>query len=274
VPGDVDPRYVNARTRLLDALDALEVHHAGLTLVGAQAVYMRTGPGDLLITPFTLDGDLAVDPALLAHEPLIEVAMISGGFTRGDQPGCWLSTDFVSIDLLAPASVAGRGRRSVEMPPHDKNSARRTNGLEGALVDRSVEVIVALDPSDTRTHRIGVAGPAALIVAKAHKLGERVADSSARDRTRPKDALDIYRLLVAYDADVLAESLGRLLADNRSSAATRQGVVHLEQLFDSRNPVGAELAAHALAETSMRNEAMQRSFGLAQELLSRLRTQE
>lgn len=43
-PGVVDPLYVLARRVLLDALEALRPHKNALILVGAQAVYLHTGP--------------------------------------------------------------------------------------------------------------------------------------------------------------------------------------------------------------------------------------
>lgn len=240
-------------------------------MVGAQAVYLRTGIGNLAVIPFTVDADLALDPALLAGEPLIEAAMASGGFTQGVQPGSWLSPDRIPIDLLVAASVAGHRRRSVEMPPHDRRSARRTDGLEGALVDRTVELIAALDSDDPRSHRIGVAGPAALLVAKAHKLGERTSATTGRDRTRPKDALDIHRLMLAYDTEPLAERFTRLKTDERSRATTEVAIVHLDKLF-VQSRLGAELAADALGALDDREQVIDASVALVRRLLERVRT--
>ena len=62
---EVDELYVLARRVLLDALDALGSHRNAMVLVGAQAVYLRVGEGDLAVAPFTTDGDLAIDPTLL-----------------------------------------------------------------------------------------------------------------------------------------------------------------------------------------------------------------
>jgi hypothetical protein len=50
-----DPRYVAARRVLLDALDALRPHRNALVVVGAQAIYLRTGAGDIGIAPYTTD---------------------------------------------------------------------------------------------------------------------------------------------------------------------------------------------------------------------------
>ena len=62
--------------------------------------------------------------------------------------------------------------------------------------------IQALDPSDSRSVTMHVAGPGALVVAKVHKIAER---SSASDRMSDKDALDMLRLLQATDTDYLAK---------------------------------------------------------------------
>lgn len=45
---------------------------------------------------------------------------------------------------------------------------------KGALVDNSMERVAALDPQDDRAYEVKVAGPAALIVAKMHKITERL----------------------------------------------------------------------------------------------------
>jgi hypothetical protein len=62
---------------------------------------------------------------------------------------------------------------------------------------------------DGRSAVINVAGSAALLVAKLHKLGERV---DTPDRLNDKDAHDIYRLLVATDSPDLAQDLLSALA--------------------------------------------------------------
>lgn len=61
-----------------------------------------------------------------------------------------------------------------EMPPHDGWAAKKVPGLEVAAVDRSLMAISSLTPQDDRSVEAYVAGPAALLVAKAEKLHERV----------------------------------------------------------------------------------------------------
>ena len=63
--GEPDPEYVRARRVLLDALESLAAHGNALVLVGAQAVYLRAGPGDLAVAPYTTDADLCIQPARL-----------------------------------------------------------------------------------------------------------------------------------------------------------------------------------------------------------------
>lgn len=80
-PTELDPRYVEARRVLLDTLTALAPHDAAIVVAGAQAIYLRTGAGDITVAPYTTDGDLVVDPTSLSAEPAIEAAMTAAGFT-------------------------------------------------------------------------------------------------------------------------------------------------------------------------------------------------
>ena len=67
---------------------------------------------------------------------------------------------------------------------------------------------------------VRVAGPAALLVSKLHKIADR---EDQADRLGDKDALDILRLLQAIGTMDLAESMRRLLAHevSRDVARTR-----------------------------------------------------
>lgn len=77
--------------------------------------------------------------------------------------------------------------------------------------------IAALDPRDPWSYVLWVAGPAALFVAKLHKIYERI-DIPAR-RQDQKDALDVLRILRAVPTDRFAGSLRALLADPVASEA-------------------------------------------------------
>ncbi len=118
--GGLDPIYVAARRVLLDSLEAIEEHLSSLILVGAQAVYLRTGEADVAVPPYTTDGDLAIDPRQLRLEPLIEAAMQNAGFSLAKNAvGIWQSSvevegvaRTISVDLLVPESLGGGGRRA------------------------------------------------------------------------------------------------------------------------------------------------------------------
>ncbi len=176
MPG-ADEVLVAARSALLDALVALGDHADEITLIGAQAIYLHTGAADVALAETTKDSDLVVDPRALAGHPLLEAAMSSSGFHQNlasPQPGAWLSPSGVPVDLMVPEALAGPGsRRSGRIPPHANHSTRRAVGLEAAVIDRARMPIRALDSSDDREVTTYVAGPAALLVAKLHKLGER-----------------------------------------------------------------------------------------------------
>jgi hypothetical protein len=105
--------------------------------------------------------------------------------------------------------------------PHGRRTARRAKGLEGALVDRDRRTITALDATDTRTATIWVAGPSALLVAKLHKIGERV---GGQDRVRDKDALDVLRLLRAVETEDMADRLRTLARSPLSADVTAEAL--------------------------------------------------
>lgn len=91
VPDGVDPDQLNtiARKVLLDGLEALAPHLTAITVIGAQAVYLRTTQAALRSAAFTSEGDLALDPDILGDDPLINEALAEAGFTlrNANQPG-------------------------------------------------------------------------------------------------------------------------------------------------------------------------------------------
>lgn len=82
----VSDEYVTARRILLDALEALKEHRSAVILVGAQAIYLHTGPSALAMAELTTDADLALDPAALGREPELEQAMRVRGCSTEDRP--------------------------------------------------------------------------------------------------------------------------------------------------------------------------------------------
>ena len=250
----LDPLYVAARRVLLDALTLLAPHRRAVIVVGAQAVYLHTGGGDVRMTiaPYTTDGDLVLNPALLRNEPDLEALMMGAGF-RAEHPGMWQITVLVGaeemimpIDLIVPEGAStGEGRRGARIPPHGKRAARRAVGLEAALVDHSPMTVAALDPADERALTIEVAGVAALLVAKAHKIRDRL-DSGRSDRLSDKDAADVYRIMQTSRPTAVAETMRTLIDDPMAGEVTALALDLMRDLFARRAGEGVAMAQRAL----------------------------
>jgi hypothetical protein len=275
-PGAPDPLYVAARRGLLDALEALRDHVDAVVLVGAQAVYLHTGEGDLAVAPYTTDADIALDPGVLGDHPLVEELLASAEFQPSTTDvGSWHKPVIVGevprrivVDLLVPASLGGPGRRAARIPPHHRRAARKVHGLEGALVDRDARTITALEETDDRAIQAAVAGPGALLVAKLIKLHERVDDPG---RLADKDALDVFRLLQAIPTAELMERLRRLEADPSSRAVVREALPHLDELFGDESAPGSLMAVQAAGPAADADVLAGSAAVLARELLAALR---
>jgi hypothetical protein len=113
---------------------------------------------------------------------------------------------------------------------------------EPAVVDNEIQVIRALDSADARSFEIKVAGPAALIVSKVVKIAER---RGQPHRLKPKDGLDVLRLLRAVDTARLARSLRNLALDRLSSKVVEQAVNDLRVLASAPDSLLPVLAADA-----------------------------
>jgi hypothetical protein len=251
MPGELDPRYVLARTVLLDALEALGSQRDAVIVVGAQAVYLHTGAIDLGVPEFTLDADITLDPALLREIPEIEAAMLGARFVRGNRVGVWIASRSVvgtpanvEVDLMVPDTVGGPGRRAARLQGHAKEVARKTRGLEAALVDKTVVSLGALEPTDSRAFDVAIAGPAALLIAKAHKVAERVAEREQR-RLEDKDALDMLRLLQATETAALAATVNALLQADVARAVTLEALGILREHFTDARASGPQMAVRA-----------------------------
>ena len=238
----IDPNYVRARAGLLDALDALGPLRAAAVLVGAQAVYEYTRAVDDLfaVAPATFDADLVFVPELLVDDPGIVEAMLKAGYVLGDQPGIYRRDDNTHVDLLVPRIVGGRRGRGAGLGVHGNRAARQVRGLEGALVMRSTMTIGSLSTGDRRSFDLQVAGAAALLVAKIHKLADR-ADKQGNPRLNNKDAFDVYRLLVAIQARELAEETAVLLEDGLSQEVTEEALSEFAELFGTASGTGTQL---------------------------------
>ena len=260
-------QYVLAREVLLDALEVLRPHLESITLVGAQAIYVWVGESsDINIPPYTTDADLALNPQTLSSEPEILKALQAGGFERLQDPGIWKSArNDVTVDLLVPETLGGGGRRAARLSGHGKNTARKVQGLDSALIDREKKLITALESSDRRSFDTYVAGPAALLIAKLYKLWDRK-DASAREDA--KDALDLFRILRVCPTADLAERIALLMKDPFSQAETRQALAYLDELFQNENAHGAQMVGEAVGVLAEREEVISSSVFLAHDLIA------
>ncbi|MDQ0093285.1 hypothetical protein [Paeniglutamicibacter psychrophenolicus] len=261
---------VMTRATLLDALEALREHRESVIVIGAQAIYLRTGGLDVALAESTKDSDMAIDPRSLGRDPLVEAAMRNGGFlpSANKQPGAWVSANGIPVDLMVPQAFAGANRRSANIPPHDANAFRNARGLEAALVDWDKMDITAIDPADDRTINVKVAGPGALLVAKLHKIAERV---NTPHRLNDKDAHDIYRLLRATETETLATIISKLLENELSTKVTRESLDSLRELFAlGPDALGSKMAGRAEEGIGEPEQVSVSVSFLAQDLLDEL----
>lgn len=105
--------------------------------------------------------------------------------------------------------------------------------------------IAALESADSRTITANVAGPAALLVAKAHKIHDRT-QSARQDRLIDKDAADVLRLMQTTVPAAVGATLGRLASDQMAGGASTAAIGYLEMLFGRRGQPGIEMAARAM----------------------------
>ena len=167
-----------------------------------------------------------------------------------------------------PESVSpGTGRRAARLRGHGRTAARIVRGLEGAVVDFDWLVVRALDLEDPRTVEARVAGPAALLVAKLHKIDERQGTTRASD----KDALDVFRLLRAVPTHEIAQRMRLLSTDDRSRAAGERGRAMLRDLFH-RGGEGTRMTVRAVEGLLDEAEVRTACEALAGDLLAALQT--
>jgi hypothetical protein len=223
------------------------------------------------------DGDLVLDPQRLASTPPLEQALRAAGFVpqSGDAVGAWLAPcrtagglDIdVPIDFMVPAAVStGPGRRSARLPGHDARLARKVRGLAGALVDADLRPLASLETGDPRSFGLRIAGPAALLVAKLHKIQER----SGTSRLNDKDALDVLRLLRGTPTENLAVRLRSVLADPRSGEVARLALPWLRELFGGRRGAGVDMALRSAGGLVDEAELRASSVTLVEDLLAAL----
>jgi hypothetical protein len=161
----------------------------------------------------------------------------------------------IDLDLLVPEAVSGEGTRAARLGIQGDRLARRAFGLELALVDNDLMVVGSLD-ADPRSFEVHVAGSAALLISKVHKVAERLDDPRRNDHIA-KDSLDMLRLLRGKDLDATARILRRArsaelgVPDAAVAAAiattVEQGLIILSGEFSRESARGCALAGRAAA---------------------------
>ncbi|OFW17308.1 MAG: hypothetical protein A3F70_01740 [Acidobacteria bacterium RIFCSPLOWO2_12_FULL_67_14] len=142
-------------------------------------------------------------------------------------------------------------------------------GIEGCLVDKSTFTIAALEATDQRRFELEVAGPAALLVSKCHKLAERIAEGGRR--AKAKDAHDVLRVLRGVTTDVLAVGFTLMRTDELSRQVAEAGIDQLQSLFGRPRLAGCDLAAQAVAGLENEETIRQSCAALTADLLAALR---
>ena len=121
-------------------------------------------------------------------------------------------------------------------------------GLEVAAVDRSPLTITALEDNDPRAISVNVAGPAALLVAKAYKINDRLQRQEERpDRLSNKDAADVYRIMIKISAPAASAVFDEALTDDRVGEVAAMGLEYLRQQSGGAETPGVRMAVDALA---------------------------
>ena len=84
-----------------------------------------------------------------------------------------------------------------------------------------------------------------LLVAKLHKIGERV---GGQERVRDKDALDVLRLLRAVETEDMADRLRTLARSPLSADVTAEALELLPALFGEPDSEGVLMAVRAAGQ--------------------------
>lgn len=236
---------------LIEGLRVLAPQREAITLIGAQAVYEHTASLASVPPTLTTDGDTSITPQHVVADFDIGQALTNAGFTtHPDRPGIWsidVDGERVALDLLVPEALAGPGRRGARVPGQDRRAIGRAPGLELVVIDRGLRTLTAFDDSGDSVD-VYVAGPAALLCAKAYKIGERLAElgRGGRNRVKEKDAGDAWRLMAVSDPVAVSKTFADSESDLVIGSAVALGRWFLTDLFSSGGD-GLALAVHDLS---------------------------
>lgn len=256
----LEMEIVTSRRALIDVITGLSEHREALTVLGGHAVIEVTqGIPALPPDDTTRDGDLGVIPQLLSDDPNITVRMTELGYetARPERPGVWSPIsqrdrdihDRDSVDLIAPMALArgdltsARRIRAARLGAHGKHAVSATHGTELSVIDRQLRTLRSFDGGPTVDAY--VAGPSALLCAKAYKIHDRLDPTELRrnaDRLRPKDFADLYRLLLVITPQAASAVFARGAADPRISDAVNLGRSYLTEILTDVATVASMVA--------------------------------
>lgn len=265
--GDLEIEIVTSRRALIDVIIGLADQSEALVVLGGHAVIEVTqGVPALPPDDTTRDGDLGVIPQLLSDDPNISARMIELGYEAAhpDRPGVWSPVsqrdrsihDRDSVDLIAPMSLArdglttSRDIRAARVGAHGKRAVSATHGTELSFLDRQWRTLRSFDGGPT----VGafVAGPAALLCAKAYKIHDRLDPTELRrnaDRLRPKDFADLYRLILAATPEEARGIFSQAAGHPEVGEAVALGRQYLLEILGDA-PMVTSMVADAWGDTS------------------------
>jgi len=245
--------YAISRETLIDAIEALKrLSSEGFVLVGAQAVYLRSPEIELPIPPFTLDGDVVVDPRKIRRPRAILESLETAGFTLRGHNGLYHRKNApldqlraTEIDVFVPARFDSEWEMD-GFSARDASAVMSQEGLELALVDHSPMLMEAVGESRLPL-LVEVAGIGALVVAKAWKLGERYGRGHEEFSSVAKDVLDIYRLLKASEKERVSAALRSIPQEARYRDTALKAATYLRDVITNDGP-GIALIYELLGE--------------------------
>ncbi|MFJ6672398.1 hypothetical protein ACIQMJ_14930 [Actinosynnema sp. NPDC091369] len=96
---------------------------------------------------------------------------------------------------------------------------------------------------------VHVAGPVALLVAKAFKIRDRLSDAAGNrpDRLVNKDAADVLRIMMSIRPAEVVASFAALIHDPRVGEVATEGLALLRAQFGGADTPGVRMAIEALA---------------------------
>lgn len=128
---------------------------------------------------------------------------------------------------MAPGALTGDGGKTHEAHEYHLMvvaATRRTRGLEAAVIDNDLMTIHSLDDNNPRQYSVRVAGLVELLIAKLHKIAERI-DSPGR--LIDKNAHDIYRILRSMEVGSMSATFDLLLKETVCAYTTTSAIGYL-----------------------------------------------